>query len=382
MKIAVIKERALGETRVAVTPDIVKKLIAQNFQVYVEKHAGEGAGFSDNDYREAGATISAVPLEILADADVVLGVQPVFTGEFDLLSFLCTGALVIGILSPYEQQSLIKKYAHKKITCFALDLLPRITRAQSMDVLSSQNNLAGYRAVIDGAYHYTKAFPMMMTAAGTIAPARVLILGAGVAGLQAIATAKRMGAIVTAFDVRSATKEQVESLGAKFIAVEDTENTLGQNAVYAKEMSEQYKQKQQQLIADTIKSQDIVISTALIPGRKAPQLISASMVESMKPGSVIVDLATASGGNCEVSKKDEVIIHNLVKIIGYSNFPARVAVDASRLYAKNLYNFLELLIDKTTSALVVKLEDALVSGSLITYSGEVVHQSLKEAYKL
>jgi len=363
MKIAILRETTDGEKRVAATPDAVKKYIALGASVCVANGAGVGSSIGDGEFEAAGAGISGD----ISGADIILCVRPPAPAA---LANAKDGAILLGMLEPYANRELLATYNERKIAAFSLELLPRISRAQSMDVLSSQSNLAGYRAVIDAVATFGKAVPMMMTAAGTVAPAKVLVLGAGVAGLQAIATAKRLGAVVSAFDVRPVAKEQVESLGAKFIEVaaeENAETTGG----YAKEMSDDYKRKQSELIAETIKKQDIVISTALIPNRPAPVLITEDMVESMKQGSVIVDLAAASGGNCPLTELDKVVKKHGVTLIGYSNLPSRVAVDASSLYARNLYNFVAgLLVDK--DGINVKWEDELVTGTLLTRNGEIV----------
>jgi len=372
MKIAVLRERKEGELRVAATPDSVKKYIALGATVSVESDAGLGSAISNDAYKDAGATVSKSLSKCTEGADIILKVRP---PESDEIAAIPEGAMLIGMLEPYTAQSYFNMYALKNISAVALELLPRISRAQSMDVLSSQSNLAGYRAVIDAVASFGKAVPMMMTAAGTVAPAKVLVLGAGVAGLQAIATAKRLGAVVSAFDVRPVVKEQVESLGAKFVEVpaEGGETSGG----YAKEMSEEYKQKQQKLIYDTIIKQDVVISTALIPGKPAPVLITEEMVADMKPGAVIVDLAVASGGNCPLSVLDDVVNHNGVTIIGYSNMPSRVAIDASQLYARNLYNYVSTLIIGKEGALDVKWDDELVTGTLLTRDGAIVHKQFQ-----
>jgi NAD(P) transhydrogenase subunit alpha len=382
MKIAVLKETANYEHRVAISPETVKKFVEMGFNVCIEKDAGVTAAISDAEYVAAGARVSSVPLELLADANILLKVQP---GNIDTkndlneFKLLPEHAIVIGMLAPYDNKQAIETYNNKKISCFAMEFVPRITRAQTMDVLSSQSNLAGYKAVIEGANEFGKIFPMLMTAAGTISPTRVLVLGAGVAGLQAIATAKRLGAIVSAFDVRAAAKEQVESLGASFIEVTSSDN-LETTGGYAKETSDEYRNKQQALIGEALKKIDIVICTALIPGKKAPQLITEEMLANIKPGSVIVDLATASGGNCARSEKDKIITHEGIKIIGHSNMPARVANDASKLYAKNLYNFISLLYDKETQKISINLEDEIIKNSLITHNGEIVNNLVKENY--
>jgi len=356
MKIAVVRENLAGEARVAITPDAVKKYIALGASVSVASGAGLGSAISDAEYEVAGASIA----DGVSDADIILSVR---APAENIIKQAKDNAILVGMLDSFGKPEQIELYKNQQINAFSLELLPRISRAQSMDVLSSQSNLAGYRAVIEAVASFGKAVPMMMTAAGTIAPAKVLVLGAGVAGLQAIATAKRLGAVVSAFDVRPVAKEQVESLGAKFIevAAEETGETKGG---YAKEMSDDYKRKQSELIAETIKKQDIVISTALIPNRPAPVLITEEMVKTMRAGSVIVDLAAASGGNCPLTELDQVAHKHGVTLIGYSNLPSRVAVDASALYARNLYNFVStLLVEK--GAINVKWEDELVKGTKI-----------------
>jgi NAD(P) transhydrogenase subunit alpha len=375
MKIAIPAEIDPDEPRVAATPDTVKRMAALGATVAVEKGAGLKAGIPDHDYQAAGANIAAGAKDALTDADVVLKVRRPAQSE---LQNYKPGAIVIGMLDPYGNETALAEIAQAKVVAFAMELLPRISRAQGMDVLSSQANLAGYRAVIDAAAVFGRALPMMITAAGTVPAARVFIMGAGVAGLQAIATARRMGAIVTATDVRPAAKEQVESLGAKFIAVEDEEFKAAETAAgYAKEMSKEYQAKQAALIAAHIVKQDIVITTALIPGRPAPKLVTKAMVAAMKPDSVIVDLAVERGGNCELSKPGEVVDANGVKIVGYLNVPGRLAATASSLYAKNLYNFLELIVDKKTKSIAVPWDDEIVRGALVTRDGQVVHPNFK-----
>jgi NAD(P) transhydrogenase subunit alpha len=376
MKIAIPTEIDSGEPRVAATPDTVKRLAALGAVLAVEKGAGLKAGILDNDYQTAGAKIVGGAKDALADADVVLKVRRPAKAE---LANYKPGAIVIGILDPYGNEAALAELAEAKVTAFAMELLPRITRAQGMDVLSSQANLAGYRAVIDAAAVFGRALPMMMTAAGTVPAARIFVMGAGVAGLQAIATARRLGAIVTATDVRPAAKEQVESLGAKFIAVEDEEFKAAETAAgYAKEMSKEYQAKQAALVAAHIAKQDIVITTALIPGRPAPKLVSKAMVESMKPGSVVVDLAVERGGNCELSKPGEVAETNGVKVVGYLNVPGRLAATSSSLYAKNLFTFLDLLIDKKEKKLAVPWDDEIVKGTLLTRDGKIVHPNFQK----
>jgi NAD(P) transhydrogenase subunit alpha len=370
MKIAVAAEGDPAEPRVAATPETVKKMKALGADVVVEPGAGIDSGILDSDYQAAGATIASGAVK---DADIVLKVRRPTAGE---LASYKRGAIVIALMDPFGNEAALKAMAEAGIVAFAMELMPRITRAQTMDVLSSQANLAGYRAVIDASAEYGRAFPMMMTAAGTVPAARVFVMGAGVAGLQAIATARRLGAVVTATDVRPAAKEQVQSLGAKFIAVEDEEFKQAETAAgYAKEMSKEYQAKQAALVAEHIAKQDIVITTALIPGRPAPRLISKEMVASMKPGSVIVDLAIERGGNCELAKPGEVAQVNGVKIVGHLNTPGRIAASASSLYARNIYAFLEILVDKNAKAPAIKWDDEIVKGTALTRDGAVVHPS-------
>jgi H+-translocating NAD(P) transhydrogenase subunit alpha len=375
MKLAVPKETMSGETRVAATPESVKKLKSLGLDVAVETGAGAAAHLADADYVAAGASIAPDARTALADADIVLKVRGPGAAETGLIR---KGAVVAALLAPHSEKEAITALGAQGAVAFAMEFLPRISRAQAMDVLSSQANLAGYKAVIDAAAQFGRAMPMMMTAAGTIAPARVLVMGVGVAGLQAIATAKRLGAIVSATDVRPATKEQVESLGGTFVAVMDEEFKNAQTAGgYAKEMSPEYQAKQAALIAETIKKQDIVITTALIPGRKAPILVNEEMIKSMKPGSVIVDLAGEQGGNTPLTKAGEVTTVHGVTIMGYTNLPGRLAVDASSLYARNLFNFISLLVDKKTGQLAIDWNDEIVKGALVTKDGEVVHPVVK-----
>ena len=372
MKVAVAAEVDAGEPRVAATPETVKKMIALGANVAVEPGAGMKSGILDADYAAAGA---AVVKDALAGADIVLKVRRPRGAE---LSHYKKGAIVIAIMDPYGHEDALRALADAGLIAFAMELLPRITRAQVMDVLSSQANLAGYRAVIDAAAEYGRALPMMMTAAGTVPATKVFVMGAGVAGLQAIATARRLGAIVTATDVRPAVKEQVESLGAKFIAVEDEEFKQAETAGgYAKEMSKEYQAKQAALTADHIKKQDVVITTALIPGRPAPRLISLDMVKTMKPGSVLVDLAVERGGNVEGVKNGETVEVDGVKIVGFPNLAGRVAASASGLYARNLLSFIETLVDKSTKALKVNWDDELVKATALTKDGKVVHPNFQ-----
>jgi NAD(P) transhydrogenase subunit alpha len=370
MRIAAAREADPAEGRVAATPETVRKIKGLGADVAIEPGAGVRSGVPDGDYVAAGATVSD---QALADADIVLKVRR--PGALELPRYR-KGTIVIAIMDPYGNETAIKAMADAGLTAFAMELMPRITRAQVMDVLSSQANLAGYRSVIDAAAEYGRALPMMMTAAGTIPAAKVFIMGVGVAGLQAIATARRLGAIVTATDVRPATKEQVESLGAKFIAVEDEEFKQAETAGgYAKEMSKAYQAKQAALVAEHIKKQDIVITTALIPGRPAPRLISKEMVASMRPGSVIVDLAVERGGNCELARPGEVADVNGVKVVGHLNVPGRIAASASSLYARNLFALLEVLVDKKSRTLAINWDDEIVKTTVLTRGGEVVHPS-------
>ncbi|HEY1631524.1 MAG TPA: Re/Si-specific NAD(P)(+) transhydrogenase subunit alpha [Rhizomicrobium sp.] len=375
MKLAVLKERRAGETRVAATPDTVKKFKALGLDVTVETGAGAGARIADADYTAAGASIAPDAATALKDADIVLKVRGPEASETAAMK---KGAVFAALLAPYTDKDAPAALAQAGVDAFAMEFIPRISRAQSMDVLSSQANLAGYKAVIDACAQFGRAFPMMMTAAGTIAPARVFIMGVGVAGLQAIATARRLGAIVSATDVRPATKEQVESLGATFVAVIDDEFKQAETAAgYAKPMSAEYQAKQAALVAEHIKKQDIVVTTALIPGRKAPVLVTAEMIATMKPGSVIVDLAAEQGGNTPLSKPDEVIETGGVTIMGYTNLPARLASDTSSLYSRNLYNFVALIVDKKTGALALNWDDEIVKGAGLTRNGEIVHPAVK-----
>ncbi|HYE00867.1 MAG TPA: Re/Si-specific NAD(P)(+) transhydrogenase subunit alpha [Alphaproteobacteria bacterium] len=378
MKIAIPRERRAFEARVAATPDTVKKYKGLGFDVAVEAGAGAGASIPDSAFAAAGAAIVDDPRALLADADIVLKVQrPLTAGEGDLdeLGAMKRGAVLIASLSPYQARESLDAYAAAGVEAHAMELIPRITRAQSMDILSSQANLAGYKAVLDAASEYGRAFPMMMTAAGTVAPAKLFVLGVGVAGLQAIATARRLGAIVSAFDVRAATKEQVKSLGATFLEVEGMED-LETKAGYAREASEEQKQRQAAKITEHLAKQDIVICTAQIPGRQAPRLVTAEMIRGMKPGAVIVDLAVESGGNAEGSKPGEIVVtENGVKLVGHRNVPGRLAQDASALYAKNLLNYITPMVDRETKALKVAYDDEIVKGTLLTRDGAVVHPS-------
>jgi len=375
MKIAIVRERANGETRVAATPEIVTRLKAAGADIAVEKGAGEASRYLDSAYADAGATLASSAAEALKGADVVLTVR---RPDAALLKDVAKGALVIGALDPYGHEGDIAAIAGTGVSAFAMEFMPRITRAQVMDILSSQANLAGYQAVIEAATLYDRALPMMMTAAGTVRAAKVFVMGAGVAGLQAIATARRLGAAVTATDVRAAAGEQVESLGAKFIMTDALKDASGEGG-YARELTAEEQAAQAELVAKHIANQDIVITTALIPGRPAPKLVSTAMVESMAPGSVIVDLATERGGNVEVSRAGEIVTHNGVSVIGFTNMAGRLPATASQLYAKNLQAFLETLIDKDTKAIKVDWEDELVKATLLTRDGAVVHPNIKAA---
>lgn len=374
MRIAIGKERDPTETRVAASPDTVKAFVGLGAEVAVESGAGRGARYVDVAYKHAGAVVEADLGRLLSSADVVLKVRRPETEELDLMK---RGAALVAMLAPHGDRGLADDYARRGIDAFAMEFMPRISRAQSMDVLSSQSNLAGYKAVVDAAARLDRAMPMMMTAAGTVPPARVFVLGAGVAGLQAIATARRMGSIVSATDVRPAVKEQVESLGATFVMVESEETKEAETAAgYAKEMSEDYKRQQAELVADTVAKQDIVITTALIPGRPAPVLVTEEMVERMKPGAIIVDLAVEQGGNCPLSKLGETVEHGGVIIMGPLNMAGSLPVNASALYAKNLFNFISPFIDKESGAFNLNWEDEVITGTALTRDGEVVHPSL------
>lgn len=367
LKIAVLKETGEFEKRVAAIPETVKKFIAKGFSVTIEAGAGENSAYPDQDYKAAGAQIAANAAEATRDADIILSVEAPqnLSAKQD--------AILIGLLSPYNNKDKLANYASQNLTSMSMELVPRITRAQAMDVLSSQSNLAGYRAVLEAALLLPHAFPMMMTAAGTIPPARVFVMGAGVAGLQAIATARRLGAVVSATDVRAAAKEQVQSLGASFVMVESDEVKNAETAGgYAKEMSDEFKAKQAALVSDTITRQDIVITTALIPGRPAPVLVTEAMVKSMKPGSVIIDMAVEQGGNCELSKAGEVVEAHGVKIAGYRNIPSRIAADSSALYSRNLMNLVNILVDKEGN-LALNMEDDIVKAVTLTKGGAIIH---------
>lgn len=380
MRVGVPKERRPGEARVAASPDMVKRLAGLGLEIAIERGAGAGAMMSDDAFAEAGARLVAEPETLYGEADVVLKVRrPLALAEngLDEVAMMREGSVLIGLLDPLRHRDQARTYADRRLTAFAMELMPRISRAQSMDALSSQSNLAGYKAVVDAASAYGRLMPMMMTAAGTVAPARVLVLGAGVAGLQAIATARRLGAIVSAFDVRPAVKEEVESLGATFIEVPRAEGEQAEDeSGYAKEMNEDYRRRQTELIHEALTKTDIAIATALIPGKAAPRLISAEMVKGMKPGSVIVDLAAEAGGNCELSEVGRVVQRNGVTIMGHADLPGRLAPNASTHYARNLLDFLTPMVDAESGTLAIDWEDEIVKGTLITRDGEIVHPAL------
>lgn len=374
MKIAVLRETADGERRVAATPETVKKLAGLGAMLAVEKGAGDSASIADAAFTDAGATVGDRKA-VLKDADLILAVQG---PDAAALAGAKSGAMLAGILAPYANRDRIAGYASAGLNALAMEFMPRITRAQSMDVLSSQSNLSGYKAVLDAAAEYGRALPMMMTAAGTIPAARVFIMGVGVAGLQAIATARRLGAVVSATDVRAATKEQIESLGAKAIFVEKVAGIEGEGTGgYATEMSDEYKAAQAELVSSHIAKQDIVITTALIPGRPAPRLISDAQLASMRAGSVIVDLAVEQGGNVEGAVAGQVVERHGVKIVGHRNVPSRLASDASALYARNLFNFISAFWDKDAKALVLPADDEITKGVTLTQGGQVVHPALQ-----
>ncbi len=379
MRIGVPKEIVPGETRIAASPDSIGKFTDLGVEVLVESGAGAGAQMSDETLTEAGARIVPDAKTVYGEADLVTKVRaPLSDGNaLDELALVRPDAVLVGLLAPLHQRELVDRYAAHGVTSFAMELIPRISRAQSMDALSSQSNIAGYKAVIDAADRFGRILPMMMTAAGTVAPARVVVLGAGVAGLQAVATAKRLGALVSAFDVRPAVKEQVESLGAKFISVDADSGEAETAGGYAREMGDEYKRRQATLIHETLKKQDICITTAQIPGRPAPELITEAMVADMKPGSVIVDLAVETGGNCALSAYDQVVVRHGVTIIGHANYPARVPVDTSTLYARNLFNFIKPMISQENGALAIDWEDEVIRGALLTKDGAVVNPALQ-----
>lgn len=380
VRIGIPKERRAGEWRVAASVDMVKKLSAMGVSVTIESGAGTNAALSDAELADAGAEISGDVAKVLGHADVVLKVRGLLgAGDEgpDEVAMMNSGAVLVGLLDPYGERPRIDDYASSGITAFAMELIPRISRAQPMDALSSQSNIAGYKAAVVAATVFGRIFPMMMTAAGTIAPARVLVLGAGVAGLQAIATARRLGGVISAFDVRPAVKEQVESLGARFIEVPTDEDEEGEDlGGYAKEMSADYQRRQADLIHETLKKTDIAITTALIPGKPAPRLITEAMLDDMRAGSVVVDLAVEAGGNCAGSKPNQTTTRGGVTIVGPVNLPAQVAIDTSALYARNLLSFLSLIINQENGELAIDWEDEIINGALLTRDGAVVHPNL------
>jgi H+-translocating NAD(P) transhydrogenase subunit alpha len=376
MRLAVLRETRPFETRVAATPDTIKKLTGLGLTVAVQSGAGANAAVSDADFQAAGAEIAADAAGTLAGAGIVFAVQ---MPDHGTLAVIPRGALLVCVANAFAEPDALKLLADGGIDCAAMELLPRITRAQAMDVLSSQANLAGYRAVIEGAAAFERGFPMMMTAAGTVPPARVFVVGAGVAGLQAIATARRLGAIVSATDVRPAAKEEIKSLGASFVGVED-EETKGQTGAYAKEMSDAFRQKQAELMAATVAKNDLVICTALVMGRRAPVIVTEPMVRAMKAGSVVVDLASDSGGNCALTRPGESFVtDNGVRVIGWRNWPGRIAVAASSLYARNLLTFLNTFWDKDAQAPKLPVDDDIIKGTMLTRGGAVVHPQFQQS---
>ena len=380
MKISIPKENREGETRVAASPEVIRKFVSMGFDITVESGAGLNSGFTDEIFKDAGAEIASDTKSTLENADLIFKIQRLMTSNdaIDEISMCKKNAMVLSHMSALSTKKDSEEYAKASLTTFAMDLMPRISRAQSMDVLSSQSNLSGYQAVIKGADNFNSAFPMMMTAAGTVAPAKVFVMGVGVAGLQAIATAKRMGAIVTAYDVRAATKEQVESLGGKFLIVdEEAMKEAETSGGYAKEMTEEYKKKEQEVIKKHISDQDIVITTALIPGRPAPKLVTAEMVKLMRTGSVIVDLAAEMGGNCELTKRNEIFDADGIKIVGFDNLPGELPKDASTLFAKNLLNFLSPHVNAESKSLDLDWEDETVKNTLVTKDGNIVSEIVK-----
>lgn len=374
MIIGIPKEILSGENRIGITPVTVKELVKKEFEVLIESKSGSGSFIDDSSYQDAGAKIVNDSKKIYQEADIIVKVNPPLNEEIELLK---NDSMLLSFLQPTKELELVKSINNKKITGFSLHLIPRTTLAQKMDALSSQTNIAGYRAVLMGAMHIKKYMPLLMTAAGTIQPAKVLVIGAGVAGLQAIATAKRLGSQVEAFDVRPIVKEQVESLGAKFIEVDAASDDGVGDGGYAKETSEEYKKKQNELMAVHLSKSDIVITTALIPGRPAPKLITNEMVESMKPGSAIIDLASENGGNCTLTKPDEIINHNGVVIDGTSNIPSEMPIDATGVLSKNIVSFLTHVFKEKK----MDMEDEITSGSLYCHNGEIIHKMTKDALK-
>ena len=367
----VLKDTTENEKRVALVPDDIKKYLDFGFNITIEKNAGIDSGFLDKDYKKENANVSQNIKKSIKESDIIINIQK---PELSRVKEMKTGAILMGLLSPKKNSTDSVLYNKKKISAFALENIPRITRAQDKDVLSSQSNLAGYKAVLDAAHEYSKSFPMMMTAAGTVTPAKVLVLGAGVAGLQAIATAKRLGAVVSAYDVRLAAKEEVESLGAKFIVFDEEILKKSQtDGGYAKEMSADYKRKQEKALEEAIPENDIIICTALIPNKVAPRLISKKIIEKMKSESVIVDLAVETGGNAELSEVDKIVEYNGIKIIGYSNYPSRIPGDSSTLFSKNIFNFVKILVDNESKKIKINLEDEIIAKTLISHQGKIMN---------
>ncbi len=373
MIIAIPKENLKNETRVAAVPETVKKIVQNGIDVLIEKNAGQNAGYPDNLYVDAGAKVIDSQKNLYKDIDIITKINPPSLDEIKLMP---EGITLIANMQAVSNKNIIEKLAEKNITVFAMELMPRISRAQSMDVLSSQSNLAGYKAVLDAFAAFGKTIPMMMTAAGTIPPARTLVMGAGVAGLQAIATAKRLGSVVYASDVRPAVKEQVESLGGRFVEVKSDENAETKGG-YAKEMSDDYKKRQAEAIAEQVKMADIIICTALIPGRPAPVLITSEMLKTMKEGSIIVDMAAIAGGNVQGSKPDEIVTINGIKIIGDTNITAKLAFDSSALFARNVFNFINTFFNKESKQIEFNFNDDLVKGCCVTKNKEIIHPILK-----
>ena len=367
----VLKDTIENEKRVALVPDDIKKYLDFGFNITIEKNAGIDSGFLDKDYKKENANVSQNIKKSIKESDIIINIQK---PELSIIKEMKAGTILMGLLSPKKKSSENTLYNNNKISAFALENIPRITRAQDKDVLSSQSNLSGYKAVLDAAHEYSKSFPMMMTAAGTVTPAKVLVLGAGVAGLQAIATAKRLGAVVSAYDVRLAAKEEVESLGAKFIVFDEEVLKKSQTeGGYAKEMSADYKKKQEKALEEAIPENDIIICTALIPNKTAPRLIPKKIIEKMKPESVIVDLAVETGGNAELSEVDKIVKYKGVKIIGYSNYPSRIAGDSSTLFSKNVFNFIKILVDKESKKIKINLEDEIIAKTLISHQGKLMN---------
>ena len=371
INLLVLKDTTENEKRVALVPDDIKKYLDFGFNITVEKNAGIDSGFLDKDYKKENANISQNIKKSIKESDIIINIQK---PELSKVKKMKTGAILIGLLSPKKNSTDGILYNRKKISAFALENIPRITRAQDKDVLSSQSNLAGYKAVLDAAYEYSKSFPMMMTAAGTVTPAKVLVLGAGVAGLQAIATAKRLGAVVSAYDVRLAAKEEVESLGAKFVVFDEEILKKSQTeGGYAKEMSADYKRKQEKALEEAIPENDIIICTALIPNKAAPRLISKKIIEKMKSESIIVDLAVETGGNAELSEVDKIVEYKGIKIIGYSNYSSRIPGDSSTLFSKNIFNFIKILVDNESKKIKINLEDEIIAKTLISHQGKIMN---------